>query len=245
MTRYLDTPLEPFPLTEWSLVDRAGGDRSSVRQRALKQLLEQYMPALLAHLVRNKRIDPVNAEDVVQGFVCSKILEKGLITKADRDRGRFRTLLLTALDRFVIDEFRRGRRWDQMARGEDTQIEYKPDTAASPTRVFEIAWAKSILDRALAQMKTQCDHAGRQDLWELFECRILRPTLDNEPPVAYEQLIEKYGYESPQQAFNRLYSAKRLFAQILRQIVAEYAGDRNLVEVEIQDIIKILGQHGP
>src|SRR4051812_38640775 len=88
-----------FPMTQWSLVARAGQPPAEARA-ALDVLLRRYAPALRAHLLLDRRMsgDRSKAEDVLQGFVADKVLERNLIALADRERGRFRTFLLAALD---------------------------------------------------------------------------------------------------------------------------------------------------
>lgn len=87
-----------FPTTIWSLVRRADDDQSVVRGPALDDLLRRYAPAMTAHLVRRKRVPPDQADDLVQGFIADKVLEKRLVGMADPNRGRFRTLLTKALE---------------------------------------------------------------------------------------------------------------------------------------------------
>ena len=73
-----------FPATHWSLVRRAGsaGDES----QALDELLRIYLPALKAHLVGRKRIAPDRAEDLLQGFILSKVLPEAqaVVDRAER-----------------------------------------------------------------------------------------------------------------------------------------------------------------
>ena len=85
-----------FPSTQWSLVDRAAAGDAKARQRALGDLLQRYLPALRAHLVFKKRIDQERAEDLVQGFVTNKVIEQGLIARADPGKGRFRVRSIKA-----------------------------------------------------------------------------------------------------------------------------------------------------
>ena len=54
---------ERFPMTQWSLVAQAGQED---RREALGRLLEQYLPALRAHLVYGKRLPPDRADDLLQ-----------------------------------------------------------------------------------------------------------------------------------------------------------------------------------
>ena len=97
---------ERFPSTRWSLVARAGQVDPEAKREALGQLLTRYLPALQAHLVHRKGLSEEEADDLVQEFVTSKILEKDLIARADQQLGKLRTFLLTALDRFVKNKLR-------------------------------------------------------------------------------------------------------------------------------------------
>src|SRR5438477_6642253 len=91
-----------FPSTQWSLVGRAGRTSNEHRRDALGVLLHRYMPALRAHLVLAKRMSADHAEDLLQGFVADKIIEKNLLAQAEQARGRFRSFLLAALNHYVI-----------------------------------------------------------------------------------------------------------------------------------------------
>ena len=98
-----------FPTTRWSLVDRAGREGSEAERQALGQLLTRYLPALRSHLIHSKRLQPADADDVLQDFVAGKVLERDLIAKANVQLGKFRTFLLTALDRFLLNRIRNGK----------------------------------------------------------------------------------------------------------------------------------------
>src|SRR6185295_7108431 len=94
-----------FPVTHWTMVERAGlAEDETTQRQALVQLLTRYMPALKAHLVRRRGIELARADDLLQEFLLTKVLHGELIAEARRDKGRFRTFLLTVLDRFVISE---------------------------------------------------------------------------------------------------------------------------------------------
>src|SRR4051794_36682601 len=94
-----------FPTTRWSLVARAGesGDAAeAARREALGVILGRYLPALRAHLLA-RRVPAGWVDDLLQGFIADKVIEYNLLGYADRGRGKFRTFLLTALDRFAAN----------------------------------------------------------------------------------------------------------------------------------------------
>src|SRR5262245_8754891 len=97
---------ERFPPTSWTNVQAAGANDSAGQRAALDGLLRRYWPVLRVHLIYRKKVPPDRAEDLLQGFVQEKILERNLLAVADPAKGKFRTFLLTALDRFLIDRWR-------------------------------------------------------------------------------------------------------------------------------------------
>jgi DNA-directed RNA polymerase specialized sigma24 family protein len=86
------------------MVDRAATQSSEDGFRALEALLEHYRPALVAHLVYIKKVSQDKAHDYVQGFITGKILQGELLARAERSKGKFRTFLLTAFDRYILNE---------------------------------------------------------------------------------------------------------------------------------------------
>jgi RNA polymerase sigma-70 factor (ECF subfamily) len=236
-----------FPTTSWTLVGRAGGKDDLSGREALGRLLAQYIPALHAHLVHRKGLTPERAEDVVQDFVAGKVLERDLIAQADRELGRFRTFLLTALDRFFLNWIR-----DQGARkrapgeaaeplGERVESVAAGDEASA---AFDVAWARSLLSEAIGRMRQQCESSNRPDVWGVFQSRVLAPIMDGTPAADYGELVERFGFRSPSQASNVLATAKRMFARMLRSVVADYARDAGEIEEEIRDLRTILARSG-
>src|SRR5687767_11857348 len=97
-----------FTTTHWSVVLSARGKASPEADAALAELCRTYWYPLYA-FVRRKGHQPHDAQDLTQAFFA-RLLEKNYVAQADRDRGRFRTYLLTALTHFLADE------WDKAQR---------------------------------------------------------------------------------------------------------------------------------
>src|SRR3954451_9800212 len=95
-----------FPSTDWGIIS-AVGRTGPGRRVALGELLVRYLPVLASYLQVRWRISPDRADDLLQGFVAAKVLEQDLVARADRNKGRFRDLLVTTLDRYVVSEFRK------------------------------------------------------------------------------------------------------------------------------------------
>ncbi len=234
-----------FPSTHWSLVAQAGQRDAQSKREAIGRLVERYFPALRAHLIYTKRLRPDRADDLLQEFTASKILEKDLLAQADRQLGKFRTFLLTALDRFALNQMRNeGARKRAPAAGARLEgggwAENLP-CQQGPADTFDIAWARGVIDQAVTQMHTECEKSGRMDVWGVFECRILGPTLEGTEPLDYRQLVERFGFRSPSEASNVLVTAKRMYARTLRSVVGQYARDDEEIGSEIAELREILG----
>src|SRR4051812_27480051 len=84
-----------FPTTAWSAIRSAGAGQSV----AVNALVERYRPSVVG-FVRRLGLDATSAEDVAQE-VFLRLLDDRVLVRADRGRGRFRSLLL-AVTRQVV-----------------------------------------------------------------------------------------------------------------------------------------------
>ena len=122
-----------FETTQWSAAFQAQATESGVRREAVADLIRRYYPALLAHLMRKQWIDYERASDLVQGFVADKLLEKRLVRRAEPGKGKFRSLLVRALENYAIDELRKGAHNQALK-----ALEFEP-LAEPSTDAFDIA----------------------------------------------------------------------------------------------------------
>lgn len=251
--------LEQFPTTRWSLVALARDatadrircvDQSVLACRsALETLLPRYLPALRAHLLA-KAIPPSRVEDLVQGFVTERIIERNLLQHAQKARGRFRSFLLACLDNFVANQFRfdaagkrapAGAKLVALAGGDDAC----PDLGALPEMeshadIFDVVWAREALAEGLRRMRQGCEASGRGDLWDMFVRRVLDPALYGASKLEYTEMVKRFGYKSPKQAANALVTVKRRFVAALRSVLAEYVEDEEEVDREIASLGAVL-----
>lgn len=228
------------------MIGRAADPSTGVRRPALEQLLRRYIGPLRHHLVRRRRLPIERAEDLLQGFVSSKVLEQNLLAKAEPGRGQFRGFLLRSLDRFVSDRLRQEAQ-RRRAAGEVVALEEQAepiDDAATPDQAFDLEWARQVLGDAAGRMRRQCARSGRADVWAVFEARVLLPTLTGAEPVPNEKLARDLGFGSAADVSNRLVTAKRMFARLLREVVGEYASGGEEVEEELADLRLSLARGG-
>ncbi len=93
-----------FSTTRWSVVlacvDVAAGKDTA--RKALAELCKTYWRPIFAFICRRGYSLP-DAQDLTQDFFVM-VLEGDLLKRADPNRGRFRSLLLKALQNFLVDD---------------------------------------------------------------------------------------------------------------------------------------------
>ena len=181
-----------FPSTHWTRLEQ---ERVTPGGRAW--FCENYRPAVLAYL--RTKLDHHAAEDLCQEFFATVVLDRNLLEVADRERGRLRSLLLTALERFLINqrrhamaEKRGGNALHQSidAPGANGGVFPLEDASAiSPDHAFDRAWAIGLMDRALAATEEDCRKRKKSPLFEA-----LRPLLDGSGPARpHAELAQQLG----------------------------------------------------
>ena len=110
------------------------------------------------------------AQDLTQDFFL-RILEGRYLDRADREKGRFRSFLLTSLKFYLADQGDRSRAQKrrsgtllpfEVSSGEE-RYQREPAHKETPERIFERRWAYSLLDRVVARLRDDCVQHGRLD----------------------------------------------------------------------------------
>ena len=178
------------------MVRRATGDDDTAARAALAALCEAYWFPIYAFIRRSGK-SPHDAEDLTQGFFAW-LLAKGALAKADADKGKLRTFLLTCARRFVSDEHDRAMAQKRGAAvltsfdSADAEERYAAEASDDlpPDRLFQRRWALTILERALALLGDEFTAQGKADIFTA-----LRPFLGfgPEPEQRYEEIAPALG----------------------------------------------------
>jgi RNA polymerase sigma-70 factor (ECF subfamily) len=165
----MDSSTGIFATTHWSVVLAAGQQDTPQSTAALEQLCRTYWYPLYAH-VRRRGYRPEDAQDLTQEFFA-RLLAKQWVSVADRQRGKFRTFLLGALDHFLANEWHRART-EKRGGG---QVVFSLDGVAAERRyllepvdladaacLYERRWALTLLDRVLERLRTEFSATGNQ-----------------------------------------------------------------------------------
>src|ERR1051325_1514198 len=91
-----------MPLTHWSVVLAARGQSSPAAQVALETPCQAYWYPVFAHM-RRRGSDHHAALDLTQEFFA-RLIGKQWLQSVAREKGRFRSFLLAAVDHFLANE---------------------------------------------------------------------------------------------------------------------------------------------
>jgi RNA polymerase sigma-70 factor (ECF subfamily) len=239
-----DPSAAPFPTTCWSRVVTAGDSASPESRAALAALCAAYWYPIYA-LIRRRGHPAEEARDLAQDYFA-RLLEKGTLAAADRDRGRFRAFLKTDCGFFLSD---RRDREAALKRGGgravvsldalDAEARYRaePADATTPERLFDRAWALTLLDGVLDALAAEYAEAGRGAWFER-----LRFVLTEGPgSVPYAEIAAQLGTTEAavQQAVRRL---RKRYRDCLRERIAATldAPDDATIDDEVRDLFAAL-----
>jgi RNA polymerase sigma factor (sigma-70 family) len=232
-----------FVTTHWSVVLSARDPHSSRCLEALERLCRSYWYPLYSYARRTGH-SPPDAEDLTQGFFV-RLLEKDYLKAAARDKGRFRTFLLTALKRYLANE------WDRQhaqKRGgfapivsidqelAESLFAAEPAHNLSPDLLFDRQWAVTLLERTMTQLRTEYAATGRA---HLFECLCNCITKD-ESALPYAEIANRLHLTEAavKMAVHRL---RGRYREILQHEIAQTVSTPEEIEGEIRHLFAAFG----
>ena len=185
-----------FKPTRWSIVLRAGDPQAPTALRALDDLCRAYWYPLYC-FARRRGLAPPDAEDATQGFFA-RMLESELLARADPAKGRLRTYLLTAFQRYLSDydeqRFAQKRGGRQAALSLDSAEErylQEPADSNTPEKLFDQRWALTLLANVLATLEREWTADDRQETFALL--RGFLSFSQEESPESYRALAAHLG----------------------------------------------------
>ena len=227
-----------FASTRWSLVAAAGQRDLPESEAALASLCGLYWYPLYAYARR--RLPTIeDAQDLTQEFFL-RLQEKDYLRQADRQRGRFRSFLLTAFKHFLAKEQERANAQKRGGRRKPLPLDFQsgecrfqrePSHPATAETLYERSWALTLLQQALARLREEQTAAGKE---RLFEC--LKETLTGEDaPRPYAEFAAELGM-SAQAIKVTVHRLRRRYGELLRAEIAQTVTTAEEVEDELRDL---------
>jgi len=236
-----------FVTTRWSIILSGANSEGEERQTqfALAELCRIYWRPVFFFIIR-RGYSREDAEDLTQDFFA-RILKGDWLQRADRNRGRFRSLLLKSVQNFLNDTA--DRTHARKRGGHVTFVSWDPWMAESPPeltlsrealsswpaeRVFDAGWAATVVERALRRLREKCESKGRLRIFE-----VLSPYLGAERDLSYGSLAAELRL--PEATVKKLlYHIRQLYRFFLRDELAQTVADPEDVEDELRYLCSAL-----
>ena len=233
-TMYTLSGPSQFPATRWTLVVAARDPKRTDARSALVSLCENYWYPLYAYL-RRRGYPFDQAQDLTQEFF-TRVLEGRYLDRAESEKGRFRSFLLTSLKFFMADEEDR-RRARKRGGGmvvpldlssSETRYQREPAHDETPERIFERRWALSVLDRVVERLRSEFVQLGRPEHFERLKVFLLGQSDAPYASLAREMNISEGSLKV---AIHRL---RKKYRELFRQEIADTVADPAEVESELR-----------
>jgi RNA polymerase sigma-70 factor (ECF subfamily) len=231
-----------FPTTHWSLLAKAtsGGDPEA--RRALEELCRRYWTPV-NQFVQFRGYRGAEAEDLTQEFFLHVCLHS-TFSRADRMRGRFRSVLLGALGKFLANETERARAQKRGGGVAELRLDDMDDTTAPSAPAegldrFDREWATTVLANAMERVRAEFADGGRVEVFG-----VLKDFLPGAvAPPSYEEAAQRIGSSVP--AFKSEVHRLRLrFRAIIREEVAATVSAPHEIEQELAHLQSVLMDRG-
>lgn len=237
---------EAFLTTHWSLIETIGVADNDKNQALIELLLKNYWKPVYCYL-RRRGYSNEQAKDLTQGFFHEVVLNQRLIQKADQAKGRFRSFLLLALNRYLLKVGREETSLKRMPKGRlvswDTKLMAELPhgvTRLTPEDAYTYVWVSGLLEQVLDEVRVLYTQEGKAVYWDLFWDRIVRPIMERSDPPPLEQLCTRYSLSDPARASNMIVTVKRRFQTLLRQKIRDLVMSDEEAEVELEEIRRFL-----
>jgi DNA-directed RNA polymerase specialized sigma24 family protein len=232
-----------FATTHWTAVLAAGQRRTPQADVALEELCRTYWYPLYAY-VRHQGHAREDAEDLTQAFFA-RFLEKNYLEGLRSEKGKFRAFLLASLKHFLANE------WDKSQRQKrggtavtlsldwqdaDTRYQIDPADTLSPDKLYDRAWAVTLLERVIARLSEASAAEGKTALFEK-----LKPFLvADRSAIPYAQAAAALGLAEGtlRMAVHRL---RRRYRELLRAEIAQTLSDPAHVDEEMRALFSAFG----
>jgi RNA polymerase sigma factor (sigma-70 family) len=217
-----------FQATLWTVVLRAK-ERS---RDALEELIQTYWKPVYIY-IRRWGYPSEEAKDLCQGFFAD-LLERDFLKGVSREKGRFRTFLLTVLKRYLINESERKRAQKRGGGKPLLSLDYAraerdytimPTSDETPERSFNRQWALEAMARALGALSQEMDSTT-------FDA--IKPHLAGGP--SYEETAKRLGV-SVVRLNNLIHRTRKRYRDLLQTEVCGSLADPAQAEEEVRNLL--------
>jgi len=235
--------VEGFQLTQWSLVLAANQVDSPQAQEALARLCQIYWYPVYV-FIRRRGHEGEPAKDLTQEFF-TRLIAKEFLRIADRERGRFRTFLMSCVVHFLSNErkkehtLKRGGHYAFVPLEESSaedRYQAEPVEEMSPDKLLDRRWALTLLELSFEQLKQEYAKAGKVAQFEELEVHLSGAKA---APSSFAEIGARLGL-SEGAARQAAFRMRCRFGDLLRQSVAQTVTSPQDLEAEMKHLMAAL-----
>ena len=237
-----------FHTTRWSVVLACAGSGAGeeTAREALADLCKTYWRPIFAFICRRGHSVP-DAQDLTQDFLLM-VIEGDLLKRADPSRGRFRSLLLKAVQNLLTDNTIRKRAhkrggdmkfvsWDEWMAEAPSNLAITAQEAETwpAEKIFDVRWAATAVEHALRHLGEECEARGRRRVFDVLSDCLAAERED----VSYQKLSKNLGV--PETSVKRLvHQLRQRYRTLLRNEVAQTVEKPEDVDEELRYLCAVL-----
>ena len=215
----------------------AAGSRSTPNADvALEELCRTYWYPLYAYVRRHGHSREA-AEDLTQSFFA-RFLKKNYLEKLQAEHGKFRAFLIASLKHFLANEWDRGHRQKRGGgvpplsldwRDADARYQIDPADDLSPDKMYDRAWAVTLLERVIRRLREEHGADGKALLFERLKPFLMLGRGDIPYARAAAELATTEG--AARVAVHRL---RRRYRELLREEIGQTLSDPAQADEEMR-----------
>lgn len=232
-----------FGETQWGEIAKAAQEdlHSPDVRDAVECLYRAYSHPVYAFIRRRGR-SRHDAQDLTQDFFIH-LLEKKTLSRANQERGKFRTFLLGALQRFLADkaEYANAKKrggGSNMLFLDDDKAEQQYQLAApdgvTAEELFQRRWAASLIGLTMLRLKEELSAAGKSRLFQALEGLILGAA-----DSPQQEIADRLGV-SASVVRTTIHRLRGRYRELLREEILRTLTDPKDIELEIKELRTIL-----
>jgi len=233
---------EIFATTRWTIVLAAGGRGTPQADVALEELCRTYWYPLYVY-VRRHGHSREDAEDLTQAFFA-RLLEKNFLEGVSNDGGKFRAFLLVAVKRFLANEWDRANRQKRGGgvaplsldwQDADTRYQINPADNISPDKLYDRAWAMTVLERVITRLRDENSADGKVAVYAQCE----RFLMMGKDAISYGQAAAALQMSDGALRVT-VHRLRRRYRELLREEISQTLSDPALADEEMQALFSAL-----
>ena len=240
---------DPFAPTHWSVIVAAGRSASEPESAriALGELYQTYWTPLYA-FVRSRGSSVHDAQDLTQSFFVY-LIEHEIYAKADREKGRFRSFMLTSLKNFLANAYAYAHTLKRGGGEEFLPLDEERAEAAESLfqthsgeelndedRLFERSWAEAVVRASLERLSGEYQTDGKQNLFQQLRIFVIG---SSNPLPAYDQLAVEMRLPAST-IRSHVTRLRTRYRELLRAEVRQTVETEAEVDGELHELFRVL-----